>query len=153
MTVSTPFLIVDDRPISLEKALSYLQIDEKFQPFLKEILFQYIIEKELQVRPNLEVDEAKVEQAIVNFRLRSQLVESERFQDWLTDNGRDYSTFRSQIYADLKLQKLKAQIVDPKLRDYFLDRQIFLDRVVISRIVVESRELAEELKSQILETV
>jgi parvulin-like peptidyl-prolyl isomerase len=46
---------------------------------------------------------------------------------------------------------LKAQIVDPKLRDYFLDRQIFLDRVVISRIVVENRELAEELRSQILE--
>jgi hypothetical protein len=71
MTVSTPFLIVDDRPISLEKALGYLQIDEKFQPFLKEILFQYIIEKELQVRPNLEVDEAEIEQAIVDFRLRS----------------------------------------------------------------------------------
>jgi parvulin-like peptidyl-prolyl isomerase len=38
-----------------------------------------------------------------------------------------------------------------KLSEYFIERKIFLDRVVISRIVVDSRELADELQIQIEE--
>ncbi|MHC5833687.1 MAG: peptidylprolyl isomerase, partial [Nostoc sp.] len=53
--------------------------------------------------------------------------------------------------SNLKLEKLKAQITEPNLQEYFIERKIFLDRVVLSRLVVEDQALAEELKSQIVE--
>jgi parvulin-like peptidyl-prolyl isomerase len=50
-----------------------------------------------------------------------------------------------------KLEKLKAQVTEPKLQAHFIERKIFLDRVVLSRLVVAEQELAEELASQIEE--
>ena len=53
--------------------------------------------------------------------------------------------------SNFKLDKLKIAIANPKLSEYFIERKIFLDRVVLSRIIVDNRELAEELHTQIEE--
>lgn len=42
-------------------------------------------------------------------------------------------------------------MTESKLPEYFIERKIYLDRVVLSRILVDSRELAEELQTQIEE--
>jgi parvulin-like peptidyl-prolyl isomerase len=42
-------------------------------------------------------------------------------------------------------------VAEPKIQEYFIERKLFLDRVVLSRIIVGERELAEELASQIEE--
>ena len=42
-------------------------------------------------------------------------------------------------------------VTEEKLQEYFIERKIFLDRVVLSRIIVDNRELAEELQAQIEE--
>ncbi|MCY7275015.1 MAG: peptidylprolyl isomerase, partial [Phormidesmis sp. CAN_BIN44] len=73
------------------------------------------------------------------------------FQEWLKGNGSDYSTFHSQINSNFKIEKLKSVIADAKLQEYFIERKVFLDRVVLSRIIVENQELADELKIQIQE--
>jgi len=69
----TPFLIVDDQPISLTQALSYLQASGKLQPFILEILRRNILEQE-QTRDDLDISTAVIEQAVIDFRLEQQLI-------------------------------------------------------------------------------
>lgn len=149
--VSQPFLTVDDQPILLAQALQYLQSTGKLKSFIGEILRQYIIEQELQTRDDLELNPAITEQAVIDFRLQRQLTDPKVFAEWLASNGQDYGTFHKQITVGFKLGKLKAQVTEPKLQEYFIERKLFLDRVILSRIIVADEELAEELASQIEE--
>lgn len=148
---SQPFLSVDDQPISLAQALKYLQASGKLQPFIVEILRQYVIEQELLSREDLDINPALTEQAVIEFRLQRQLTDPKQFQEWLASNKTDYSSFHKQVSFGFKLEKLRATITEPKIQEYFIERKIFLDRVVLSRIIVADRELAEELGSQIEE--
>lgn len=148
---SEQFLSVDDQSISLKQALNYLQSAAKLQPFIVEILRQYVVEQELQMAEGLKVDSALIEQAVIDFRLQRQLTDAKQFQEWLASNGTDYNTFHNQIASSFKLEKLKDTVTEPKLQEYFIERKLVLDRVVISRILVDNKELAEELNSQIEE--
>ncbi len=87
----------------------------------------------------------------MDFRLKNQLIGYESFQDWLASEGIDSATFRQQIAFNLKLEELKVTVTEPNLQEYFIERKLFLDRVVLSRLVVEEQALAQELKSQIVE--
>lgn len=148
---SKALLIVDDQPLSLRQCLRYLQATGKLQGFIGDILRQYVLEREIETRTDLDVSSALVEQAVVDFRLQNQLTDAKAFQEWLNRNGTNYELFHNQITNSFKLERLKAQIVEARLQEYFIERKLVLDRVVLSRIVVDSKELAEELHSQISE--
>jgi parvulin-like peptidyl-prolyl isomerase len=149
--MAAPFLTVDEQPISLAQSLKYLQASGKLQQFLADILRQYVLEQEVQNREDIDVSSAVIEQAVINFRLENKLTDPNVFQEWLRRNGIDHATFHNQIVASFKLERLKAQITEPRLHEYFIERKLFLDRVVLSRIIVDSKELAEELRSQVEE--
>ncbi|BAY64088.1 PpiC-type peptidyl-prolyl cis-trans isomerase [Calothrix brevissima NIES-22] len=145
------FLTVNEQPISLEQAVKYLQASGKLTQFIGEIIRQYIIDQEINIRDDIDISSALTEQAIIDFRLKNQLTDPQTFQEWLKKNGTDYQTFHSSIAFNFKLEKLRALITEPKLPEYFIERKIYLDRVVISRIFVDNRELSEELHTQIEE--
>lgn len=145
------FLTVDEQSITLRECLKYLQTAGKLQGFLGDILRQYVLEQEVATREDLDINPAVIEQAVIDFRLQQQLTDPKVFQEWLKGNGSDYSTFHSQINSNFKVEKLKSVIADAKLQEYFIERKVFLDRVVLSRIIVENQELADELKIQIQE--
>jgi parvulin-like peptidyl-prolyl isomerase len=151
MEDSKALLVVDEAPLSLRQCLRYLQMGGKLQGFIGDILRQYVLEKELDTREDLEVNSAVVEQAVVDFRLQNNLTEPQSFQNWLTQNGTNYELFHKQISGSFKLEKLKAIIADARMQEHFIERKLMLDRVVLSRIVVESQELADELLTQIRE--
>ena len=144
-------LVVDETPLSLRQCLRYLQSSGKLQNFIGDILKQYVLETELETREDLAVNPATVEQAVVDFRLQQNLTDPKAFQEWLTRNGTNYESFHSQIVNGFKVEKLKAIIAEARLQEHFIERKLILDRVVLSRIVVESQDLAEELYAQIQE--
>ncbi|MDX2231199.1 MAG: peptidylprolyl isomerase [Leptolyngbyaceae cyanobacterium bins.349] len=148
---SKALLIVDEQPLPLRQCLRYLQMAGKLQGFIGDILRQYVLERELETRQDLDINPAMVEQAVVDFRLQNKLTEPQAFQDWLARNGSTYEVFHQQITSSFKLEKLKVQIAEARLQEYFIERKLMLDRIVLSRIVVESKELAEELRTQISE--
>jgi parvulin-like peptidyl-prolyl isomerase len=150
-TESKALLIVDEEPLSLRQCLRYLQSSGKLQGFIGDILRQYVLEQELETRDDLEIGPAMIEQAVVDFRLQQQLTDAKAFQEWLNRNGLNYEQFHSQITNSFKFEKLKAQVADARLQEQFIERKVFLDRIVLSRIVVESQDLAEELYTQIKE--
>ncbi|MBD1901175.1 peptidylprolyl isomerase [Trichocoleus sp. DQ-A3] len=147
---SVPFLLVNDQSISLKETLKYLQFSGKLSSFIGEILRQYVVDKELK-NLKLDISLAAIEQAVIDFRLQRNLADPKSFQEWLVRSGIDYETFHNQVKSGFQLTKLKTQIAEPKLQEYFIERKLFLDRVVLSRLVVAQQELAEELYSQIEE--
>lgn len=148
---SKALLIVDEQPLSLRQCLRYLQAAGKLQPFIGDILRQYVLEREMATRQDLDISPAMIEQAVVDFRLKQNLTDPQVFQDWLTRNGINYEQFHSQISNSFKLEKLKAVVSDARLQEHFIERKLFFDRVVLSRIVVPSKDMADELYSQITE--
>ena len=151
MSESNAFITANDRPISLEQALRYLKSAGKLEFVLWEIVLQHVIERELEAVEELEINSELIDQTILEFRVENDLTSYDGFQTWLANDGLDYSTFRRQIASKFQLEHLKAQVTERNLQEYFIERKIFLDRVVLSRLVVHDRALAEELKSQILE--
>ncbi|MBH8555791.1 peptidylprolyl isomerase [Nostocaceae cyanobacterium CENA357] len=148
---STVFLTADDQPISLGQALRYLKSSGRLESVIWEIIGQYVIEQELQTIEEFDIGADLIDQVVMDFRLEHQLTDYKSFQEWLTSEGIDYTTFRKQITFNLKLETLKAQVTEPNIQEYFIERKIFLDRIVLSRLVTQEQALAEELKSQILE--
>ncbi|HLP87210.1 MAG TPA: peptidylprolyl isomerase [Nostocaceae cyanobacterium] len=148
---SVSFLTIDEQAISISQAVKYLQASGKLGQYIADILRQYTIEQELQTRTDLEISPAVTEQAIIDFRLRNQLTDPQKFQEWLKSNGNDYASFHAAVNYSFKLEKLKTLLTEGKLSEYFIERKIYLDRVVLSRIVIDNRELAEELQTQIEE--
>jgi parvulin-like peptidyl-prolyl isomerase len=145
-----PFLIIDEQPISTGQVLNYLQATRKLDSFLGDIVRQFVIERELQ-GSEMNINPALVEQAVVDFRLNNQLTDANQFQAWLAENGLTYEAFHNQIAGNFKLRQLKETITTAKLAEYFIERKVFLDRVVLSRIIVAEKELAEELNTQLQE--
>ena len=147
---SIPFLTIDNESISLSQALNYLRAAGSLQRTLEDILRQYLLEKQLEVREDIEIDSLRLDQSIMDFRLQNQLTEPKQFQTWLKSNGMTYDDFQNKVAFSFKVEKLKTEITEPKLEDYFNQRQPFLDGVVLSRIILKDKQLAENLQQQIL---
>lgn len=150
---SLSFLTVDDQAISVKQAVKYLQTSGKLKQFIGDIIRQYVIEEEILNREDIIISTDVIGQAIIDFRLNNKLTEPQAFQEWLKNNGTDYSIFHSSVSFGFKVEKLKTLVTEAKIQEYFIERKIFLDRVVLSRIIVDNRELAEELQAQIQEGV
>lgn len=148
---SATFLTVNNQEIALAEVVKYLQISGRLGNFINDVLRQHIIEQEINTRTDIEISSALIEQTIIDFRIKNQLTDPQKFQEWLINNGTDYTTFHTSITFSFQLEKLKALVTESKLPEYFIERKIYLDRVVLSRILVDSRELAEELQTQIEE--
>lgn len=146
---SEAFLTFGEQPLSLKQALNYLQEAGKLQNFIIDVLRQYLLEQAIETQTDLKVSPSLTEQAVIDFRLQNQLTEPQKFQQWLASQGIDYDTFQKRISYTFKLEALKNKIATPKLQEYFIERKLGLDRVVLSRIIVEQQELAEELRCQI----
>ncbi len=146
--VAEPFLYIDEQPISAGQILNYLQATRKLDAFLGDIVRQYVIEREIQ---DSAVNPAVVEQAVIDFRMSNQLTEPNQFQDWLNKNGLSYEAFHNQVAGNFKIKQLKETVTAARLPEYFIERKVYLDRVILSRIIVAEKELAEELKTQLQE--
>lgn len=151
MLSATPFLKVDDQAISLGQALKYLQFSGKLPSFIQAILQQHILLEEIKQKPEINATLSEVEEAAKNFRLKYQLTDSNRFEEWLTVNATDFATFHNQIAFSLKVEKLKAEVTEPNIEEYFLQRKSLLERLLISCLVVNDEKFAQELKDRILQ--
>ena len=147
---SIPFLTIDNESISLSQALNYLRAAGSLQRTLEDILRQYLLEKQLEVREDIEIDSLRLDQSIMDFRLQNQLTDPKQFQTWLKSNGMTYNDFQNKVAFGFKVEKLKTEITEPKLEDYFNERKSFLDGVVLSRIILKDKQLAENIQQQIL---
>ncbi|HBB30438.1 MAG TPA: peptidylprolyl isomerase [Cyanobacteria bacterium UBA8803] len=143
------FVTLDSVSLSLEQSLSYLRTAGKLSTVILEIAQQYILENEIQALEIPEPEAEIVEQFILEFRLQQQLTSPESFQKWLLINGISYEIFKQQVSFRIKQENLKEKVTALKVQKYFVQNQDNLDRVVLSRIVVDHPEVAQDLKEQV----
>ncbi|MEO1146565.1 MAG: peptidylprolyl isomerase [Cyanobacteria bacterium J06638_22] len=148
---SESVLIFDDQTISMPQVFRYLRDSGKLDGFIGDLARQFVIERSLQ-QENLAVNPTTVEQAIIDFRLQQQLTGSEKFQTWLQENNLTFEMFYSQIANNFRFQQLKETHTSDQIEGYFVERKSYLNRAVISRLIVDNAELADELKSQLDES-
>jgi hypothetical protein len=146
-------LTVDRDSISMREVVKHLQTSGKLGQFVSDITRQYIIEKEIKDRNDIDINPVIIEQAIIDFRLRNKLNEPQKFYKWLEEKATSYEDFHASINFGFQLEKLKLIITENKLQEYFIENKISLDKVILSRIVLDNQELAEELHTQIEEGV
>ena len=143
------FLTIDGVTLSLEQSLDYLRTAGKLSTVVLEIAQQYLLENEIKALEISEPEADIVEQFIVEFRLQQQLTSPESFQKWLLTNGINYADFKHQVTFRIKQENLKEKVTELKVQKYFVQNKENLARVVLSRIVVQHPEIAEDLKAQL----
>lgn len=148
---NTSFLKIDDRSISLQQALRYLKSSGGYQRTLLDIVRQYLLEEELQNREDIQVSNIQIDQALIDFRVQNNLQTPEQFQNWLNENGIPYEEFRTNIVFGFKIEKLKTEIAESKLESYFQEQKPLLDRAILSRIILDNKDLATQIKQKILD--
>ncbi len=149
MQRSQSFITIDDsQHISLAQAFQYLQLAGRLDEVLGDILRQHLLAQEL-LRTDLAIAPPIVENAIADLRQQHDLLETDRFAAWLISQDLDEPQLRQRLQRDLQIQRLKEKLTETKGQEHFIDRKLSLDRVVLSRIEVASRDLAEELQQQI----
>lgn len=151
MMENIPLLKIDEDIISLEQAFNYLRASGELPRFLLEITRQYIVEQAIK-QQSIEIPAQElVEQFMLEFRLQQDLKTLDSFHAWLADQGINYTQFRKKIEYLIQSDILKKKIVQPQLEDYFFQKKDDLTRIVLSRIVVETAELAEQIKLKLVE--
>lgn len=146
-----PVLAIANQPISFRQALQSLRASGKLSLFLEEIATRHALEQEFQQRSDLQISASAIEEAIATFQQQNDLTESQSFQSWLRGKGWDEGLFHEQIAFSLMIEQFKVQLAQPQLLQRFIENKLWLDQAVLSRIVVASPDLAEELKIQIIE--
>ena len=145
-------LQLGDNLLTIQQVIFYLRRSGNLSVLLGEVASQFILEKELANRKDITVDAQIVEQEMKAFRQCNELDDDLTFQAWLVSNSfRDDVSFLAYLEFKLKLEKLMIEIEEEKGLDYFISQKLDLDQLVVSRIVVSSKNLAEELQLQILE--
>jgi len=152
MAASPPFIVINSQQqLSLAQAVQYLQAAGKLDEMIGEILRQFLLDQALRDRPEGQPTEAEVEAAIAQFRQQAGLTDPLAFQTWLEAQGLDAAMLRTQTQRALQLRQLRDRLTEPHLSQYFIERKLELDQVVLSRLAVGDRDLAEELYQQLLE--
>ncbi|MGD1715082.1 peptidylprolyl isomerase [Dapis sp. BLCC M172] len=147
---SKPLLTIGEEQLSWGQGLKYLQASGKLQSFVTEIVRQYVIEKELESREDINVNPGTIQQAMIDFRLQRKLEDQQKFQEWLQQNRVNYNALESQMETSFKLKQLRDSISAEKIEEYFNERKAGLDYVILSRIVVQDKELADAVHRKIV---
>ena len=145
------FLTIDGVTLSLEQSLGYLRTAGKLSTVVLEIAQHYLLENEIKALEISEPEADIVEQFILEFRLQQQLTSPESFQKWLLTNGINYAEFKQQVTFRIKQENLKEKVTELKVQKYFVQNKENLARVVLSRIVVQHPEIAQDLKAQLVD--
>jgi len=139
------FIKIGDDVLSLQEVISYLKDSGNFKQLLSTILREHIVAQELKLR-NLSAVDSEIEQFVLEFRLQNKIVDRTAFEEWLKDNQLTYEKFREQATKGLKFQKLRVEILQDKVEPYFADKHNLFDRLVLSRLVVDSPNLSQNIR-------
>lgn len=144
-----PFLVIGEQPISLGQTLGYLQLSGTLVPLIREIVNQHIILQEIQSRSDLEVSLSDLEQSVIDFRLKQQLADADRFQQWLANQGLDHATWQNRVLFRLKVERLVEKIAEPQLLPYFEQHRAAFDQLELACIITPDVTIANQVSQQV----
>lgn len=137
-----------EQVLSLSKTLDILRRSGSLTRLLTEIKQQYFLEEEMQ-KQNISVNQNDISRTVAMFLGQRFLVSQDRIDDWLKNNYITYQELESQIEFGLKVDKLKEKVTEPLLKPYFEQHKNSLQEIILSRIVIEFKKEADEVKDKL----
>ncbi|MGI0486043.1 peptidyl-prolyl cis-trans isomerase [Pantanalinema rosaneae CENA516] len=144
-----PFLVIGEQPVSLGQTLGYLQLSGTLVPLIREMVNQHVLLQEIQSRSDLEVSLSDLEQTMIDFRLKQELTDADRFQQWLASQGLDHATWQNRVLFRLKVNRLMEKITESPLLPYFEQHRSTFDQVELACIITPDATIANQISQQV----
>lgn len=149
-SMNSSSIAINGEILSWEQVMGSLQLFGKLQPFLQEVVMQYILVTEVNSRDDLDISSTDLIQGIMDFRVQQNLTDGDKFNEWLKKENLDNNLFQNRIMLGLKIEKLRQVIAETQLESYFQEHQKSLEEVLLNCVVTSEKELAEEIKERLV---
>jgi parvulin-like peptidyl-prolyl isomerase len=139
-----------DTNITTEHILEQLKISRKIPEIIEQIFTRRIVRAEAE-RLGIKVEIPELQEAADLFRAKNRLISARITEKWLEMNQLSLDDFETIIHLELLSDKLKQVVLTDKVEQHFYQHQLDFDRVVISEVILQNKELATELYYSIKE--
>ena len=133
-----------DLTISNEDILAQLKRSQMMPTINEQIIMMRIVKEEAE-KAGIKVEISELQAAADDFRLKNKLNSAKITQTWLTLHQLSLDEFEESLHFQLMSNKLKEIVLVDKVEKYFYQHQIEFDRVALSEVVLQDKELAIEL--------
>ncbi len=130
--------------ISNEDILEQIKLSCQVPELTEQIVVRRIIQEEAE-KAEIKLGVSELQAAADDFRAKNGLTSAKSTQMWLSINQLSLDEFEGIIRLELLSKKLKEVVISEQVEKYFYQHQLEFDRVALSEVILENKELAMEL--------
>jgi parvulin-like peptidyl-prolyl isomerase len=138
------FIMTIDLTIANEDILNQLKISQMLPAIQEQVLMARIVKNEAE-KAGIKIEISELQAAADAFRLKNKLIGAKITQKWLDIYQLSLDDFESIIHFQLTSDRLKQQVLTDKVKKYFYQNKLDFDRVALSEVIFQDKELAIEL--------
>jgi parvulin-like peptidyl-prolyl isomerase len=139
-----------DTNITTQHILEQLKISRKIPEIVEQIFTRRIVKAEAE-RLGIKVGIPELQEAADLFRAKNRLISARITEKWLEMNQLSLDEFETIVHLELLSDKLKQVVLKDKVEQHFYQHQLDFDRVAMSEVILQNKELATELYYSIKE--
>jgi parvulin-like peptidyl-prolyl isomerase len=139
-----------DTNITTQHILEQLKISRKIPEIIEQIFTRRIVKSEAE-RLGIKVEIPELQEAADLFRAKNRLISARITEKWLELNQLSLDEFETIVHLELLSEKLKQVVLKDKVEQHFYQHQLDFDRVAMSEVILQNKELATELYYSIKE--
>lgn len=124
--------------------LEQIKLSCRIPELTEQIIVRRIIQDEAE-KAEIKLGVSELQAAADDFRTRNGLTSAKSTQMWLSINQLSLDEFENIIRWELLGNKLKDVVLADQVEKYFYQHQLEFDRVALSEVILENKELAMEL--------
>lgn len=124
--------------------LEQIKLSGKISELTEQIMVKRIIQDEAE-KAEIRLEVSELQAAADDFRARNGLTSAQSTQMWLSMNQLSLDEFENIIRWELLGHKLQEVVLADQVEKYFYQHQLEFDRVALSEVILEDKELAMEL--------
>ncbi|MBI2933522.1 MAG: peptidylprolyl isomerase [Planctomycetes bacterium] len=145
----SPIITVNGRAVSFVEVLVRLKVDGAYAALVEGAVRRALVLEAAEQR-GLSLSDEELQRAVDSFRAERGLDRVEDTERWLAENGLTLEDLEGELEGRALEAKLVAGVASPAaVEKYFVEHRHDFDEALISRIVVDKREVAAELLSQV----
>lgn len=133
-----------DLTISNEDIIAQAKLSQLMPTIHEQILTARIVKDEAE-KSGIKVAISELQEAADDFRLKHKLIGAKITQKWLDIHQLSLDDFESIIQLQLLGNKLKQVVLEDRVERYFYQNKLDFDRVALSEVIFQDKELATEL--------
>lgn len=142
-------ILVNGEAVSLGEVLRTAKWRKQLQ-FIREAADATLVRQQAAKR-GIGVSDDELQQASDDFRAANGLYDAETTENWLAANYLTYEDWEIMLEHEVIVRKLRDALSTGKVEEHFAINKLSFDAATISQLVVDSEDMARELRAQIIE--